>query len=120
MRPWRDLDAERRLRRACESDRVGDCAVARGSADKFDRAVEGRAFHELFYALVDVAQTLFEPHDRLAAGGEAEMSGFDDAGVDRTHRDLMQALAFGRKERVRLARVGAWLRRHVEGIRQTP
>jgi len=36
----------------------------------------------------------------LAIGGEAEMAGLDDPGMDRTDRNLVQPLALGRKELV--------------------
>ncbi len=56
--------------------------------------------HQRLDALVDVAQALLQPHHGLAVGGEAEMAGLDDAGVDRADRDLVQALALGRQEGV--------------------
>src|SRR5580700_7728099 len=49
---------------------------------------------------MDVAEALFEPHDSLAIGGEAEVSGLDDAGVNRTDRNAVQAFALHRQERV--------------------
>ena len=62
--------------------------------------VERRPGHQGFDPLVDVAEPLLEPHDGLAVGGEAEMAGLDDAGMDRADRNLVQALAFARQERV--------------------
>src|ERR1700731_2449521 len=47
-----------------------------------------------------VTQALFEPNHRLAIGGEAEVPGFDDAGVNRTDRNAGQAFALHRQERV--------------------
>jgi hypothetical protein len=48
---------------------------------------------------VDVAEPLLEPDHRLAVGGEAEMAGLDDAGMDRADRNLVQASpSAGRKE----------------------
>jgi hypothetical protein len=47
---------------------------------------------------VRVTQPLFQPDDGLAVGGEAEMTGLDDAGVDRPDRNLVQAFALGRQE----------------------
>ena len=38
--------------------------------------------------------TLFEPHDGLAIRSETEVAGFNDAGVHRPDRDLVQVLAF--------------------------
>ena len=49
-------------------------------------------------ALVGVAEPLFQPHHRLAVGGEAEMAGLDDAGMHRPDRDLVQAVALRRQE----------------------
>src|SRR5664279_3375044 len=42
----------------------------------------------------------------FAIGGETEMAGLDDAGMNRADRDLVQAFALGRQEFVRLASVG--------------
>src|SRR5215510_10345249 len=89
-----------------ERERVGDRAVSRGAAGQPRGLVEGCARHQPFDALVHVAEALFQPHHRLAAGGEAEVPGLDDAGVHRTDRDLVQALALDRQEDV-----GRWWRR---------
>ena len=45
---------------------------------------------------MDIAKPLFEPRHRFAIGGKTKMSGLDNAGVDRTNRDLMEALAANR------------------------
>ena len=37
-----------------------------------------------------IAEPLLEPHDRLAAGMEAEVSRLDDPGVNGADRDLVQ------------------------------
>ena len=55
--------------------------------------------HQRLDALVDIAEPLFEPHHRLAVGGEAEMPGLDDAGMHRADRNLVQAFAFDRAGR---------------------
>ena len=47
-----------------------------------------------------VAQPLLEPHNSLAVGGEAEMAGLDDAGMHWPDRNLVEALAFRRQERI--------------------
>ena len=47
-----------------------------------------------------VAEPLLQTYDSLAIGAEAEVSGLDDTGVDRTDRDLVQTLAFDRQEPV--------------------
>src|SRR5580704_6463707 len=49
---------------------------------------------------MDIPEALFEPHHRFAIGGEAEVSRLDDAGVDRTDRNAVQAFALHRQERV--------------------
>ena len=41
-----------------------------------------------------IAEPFFEPDHRLAAGGEAKMSGLDDTRVHRADGYLMQRLAF--------------------------
>ena len=58
------------------------------------------ARHQALDALVHVAQPFLEAHDRLAVGGEAEVAGLDDAGMNRPDRYLVQPLAFGRQELV--------------------
>ena len=49
---------------------------------------------------MDIAQALFEPHDRFAIGGEAEMARLDDASMHGADRDLVQAFTFGRQKRI--------------------
>ena len=60
---------------------------------------------------MDIAQPLFEADDRLAAGGEAEVSGLDDAGVNGADRNLVEAFALGRQEWI--GKPGRWLRRRL-------
>jgi hypothetical protein len=50
---------------------------------------------------VHIAQPFFQPHNRIAAGGEAEMPRLDDPGVDGTDWDLMQAFSFDREKGIR-------------------
>ena len=85
-----------------EGERVGDGAVARGAAGELRALVEARAGHQRLDALVHIAEPLLEPHHRLAVGGEAEMPGLDDAGMDRADRDLVQILALDGQEGVRV------------------
>ena len=47
---------------------------------------------------MDIAEALFQPHDGFAIGGEAEMSGLDDAGMNRSDRDLVQTLSLDGQE----------------------
>ena len=70
----------------------GIAGHAGGDARRLTRGAPG---HQPLDALVDIAQTLFQPPHRLAVGGEAEMAGFDDAGVDRADGDLVQPLPLG-------------------------
>src|SRR5204863_8382939 len=44
------------------------------------------------------AQACLEVQARLALDGEAEVAGLDDAGMDRSHRDLEQSLALDAAE----------------------
>lgn len=41
---------------------------------------------------MDIAETLFQAHDRLAIRRKAEMSRLDDARMNRPDSDLMQAI----------------------------
>ena len=95
---------ERGLDRVRKRQRIGDGAVAGGAAGEPRGVVEVRTRHQRLDAFMHVAQPLLEPHDGLAVGGEAEMSGLDDAGMHRADRDLVQVLALGRQERVGPAR----------------
>ena len=98
------FDAERRLDRAGEGDRIGDGGIAADPARESRRALEARPAHQRVDAFVGVAEPLFEPDDRLAACVEAEMAGLDDPGMDRTDRDLMQARPRGLEEGVGVGR----------------
>src|SRR6185312_2164035 len=106
LRPRRRGDAERIFGGAGKSDCIGDRAIARDAAGELRTALEAFALHQPFDSLMHVAQAFFEPHHRLAIGGEAEMAGLDDSGVNRSNRNLMEALAFDRKERVSRERAG--------------
>ena len=84
--PPRRRARRRTRRRRCCRRRCGRRAAPRWRVGAGHQAVD---------ALVDVAEPLLEAHDRLAVGGEAEMAGLDDAGMDRPDRNLVQALALG-------------------------
>ena len=89
---------QRRFGRPRKRVGIGDGAVARHASGELDGALEAGAGHQPFDALVGISKPLFQPDHGLAAGGEAEMSGFDDARMHRTDRNLVQAVAFrGRK-----------------------
>ena len=95
-RARRSLEIERPFDRVGESDSVGDGAVTGGAGGQPRRPLDARASHQRLDTLVRVAQALFEPHHRLPAGGEAEMSRLDDAGMYRPNGNLVQALALDR------------------------
>jgi hypothetical protein len=94
--PCRRLDPERGLDRARERIGIGDGRVAGDTADQGRGTVELGSRHQSLDALVDITEALFQPHHRFAIGGEAEMPRLDDAGMDRTDRDLMQPFALDR------------------------
>ena len=96
----RHRDVERRLDRAREGEAVGDGGIAGDSCDDAARAFEIGAGEQAVDALVHVAQPLLEANDDPAVGGEAEMAGFDDAGVHRADRNLVQALAVHGQKRI--------------------
>ena len=101
-RASRHVDAVRSLDRPGESERVGHGAVAGHPPREHRGTFDGRAFHQPLDALVHVTKSRLEANDRLAVRGETEMPGLDDARVHGTHRNLVQALAFGRQEDVAL------------------
>jgi hypothetical protein len=81
---------------------IGYGAVAADPAREFCCAHEISATHQRFHALVRVAQPCFETDHSLAIGVKPEMAGFDNAGMYRANRNLMNALAFGRQKGIRL------------------
>src|SRR5262245_15950195 len=81
-----------------EGKRVSDSAIARGAARERAALLDARPRHQPFDALMHVAETLFEPRHGLAIGGETEMPGLDDAGMDRAYGNLMEMFAFDRQE----------------------
>ena len=98
LRPRRRLDRQRRFGGARESKGIGDRAVARGTTRKLCRGLKSGALHQLFNALVGIAEPLLQSHHMLAIRGETKMSGLDDAGMDGPDCDLVQCLAFGRQK----------------------
>ena len=109
----RDVPAQRRFdgharrrsyrRRCCRPEMRA--AIFAGLVDRSARA-------ERLDALVHIAQPLLQPGDGLAVGGEAEMAGLDDAGMNGADRDLMQARAFNGQELVAPFRFSAAWRGH--------
>ncbi len=59
---------------------------------------------ERFNAFVHITKPLFEPHHCLAICSETEMTGLDDAGVNGTDGNLVQAFALNGKKRIGLMR----------------
>ena len=87
-KPWK-MPAHRRLRYR-RKPALPVCTPRPGS----------RPGHQRLDPLVHISKTLFQPHDRLAIGGEAEVAWLNNAGMDRSYRNLMQAflLGLGRNE----------------------
>ena len=94
----------RRLDRSGKGQGVGHGAVAGNAPGEHGRPLDRQPRHERFDPFVHVAEPLLQAHDRLAAGREAKMAGFDDARMHRANRNLMQAFAFRRQKRVGLGR----------------
>ena len=118
-RPHRRLAALRCLYPAREGERIGDRAVAGNPARQSGRVHDRSADHEVVDAFVGVPQSLLQAHDGLAVGGEPEVAGFDDAGVNRADGDLMQRRSFCRKEGVGIAG-GVGPLSFAERVAQTP
>jgi hypothetical protein len=96
----RNVDGQSRLDGLRERQRIGNGAVARGATGKLRAALDIGAGHQRLDAFMHVTEPLFEPRHSFAIGGEAEVSGLDDAGMNRADRDLMQILALDRKKLV--------------------
>src|ERR1700676_2811621 len=79
---------------------ISNSAVARYASGELDSPLEIGSGHEPLDALVGISQPLFQPDHGLAACGKAEMSGFDYARMHGPDRNLMQAVAFHRKEAI--------------------
>ena len=93
-----------RLERLRVGPRVGDRAVAGDAAGEPMAVGGGHRLEALLDALVHEAEPLLEAQHLLADDLEAEVTGLDDAGVDRPDRDLVHAVAFDADERVFLLR----------------
>ena len=100
--------------RECET--IGDCAVPGNARGDFCRLIDRSARTERLYALVHIAEPLFEAGDGLAVGCKAEMARLDNAGVNRADGNLMQTHAFNGQEFVPLfgSRRPAWPHAMVE------
>src|SRR6266446_2058345 len=91
---------ERRLSGPRKCIGIGNRAVARYPTSELHGPIEIGAGHEPLDALVGISQPLFQPDHGLPARGKSEMPWFDDAGMHWTDRNLMQAVAFHRKEAI--------------------
>ena len=100
--------ARRRLDVGQPLDRVGvreGVADGRVSGDRLRQeqpVAPGQPLEALLDALVHVEQPELEVEDRLSGDSESEMAGLDDAGVDRPHREVEDALARDRPIRAEL------------------
>ena len=70
-------------------ERVGDGAGGAGTSDEWKRAVGCVSFGGAFEPTVLVEQARVEVEDSFADDVEAEVPGFDHAGVDRADGDLV-------------------------------
>ncbi len=96
----RRREIQRRLHRAGEAEAQRHRAVAGHPAGEPRRLLQRQTAEQFIDAFVDVAEPLLQPNDCLTVAGETKMPRLDDAGVNRTDRDLMQALTLHRQERV--------------------
>jgi hypothetical protein len=78
---------------------VPDGGVAADALGQWQAGGGGTAFEEFLNAFVDEPQAGLEFEDGLADDGEAEVAGFDKAGVHRADRDLVDAGSFHGQER---------------------
>ena len=99
-RARRNGDPGDRLGRLRVGPRVGDGAVAGNAPGESVALCQRECFEALLDSLVDVAKPFLEPQDFLADNLEPEVSRLDDAGVDRSDRDLVHAVAADAHERV--------------------
>src|SRR5581483_1805728 len=89
----RRVQPERRLPGMRVGGRVRDGAGGAGALDVGEPLVRGPALGGPLEAAVLVEQARVEVEDPVADDVEAEMPGFDHAGVDRSDRDLVGVMA---------------------------
>ena len=92
----RDGDAEGVFDGEAVREVVADGGVAGDAFGEFDAGAVVAAFEEFLDAFVDEPEAGLHRDDGLADDGEAEVAGFDEAGVDGTDGDLVDAGAFDR------------------------
>ena len=97
---WRYARSAHTLERLTISPRECDGGIAgdpRGQPVAFE---QGQLGETPLDALVHIAEVLLEPEDLLAHDRKAEMARLDDARVHRSDRNLVDAFALDRHERV--------------------
>ena len=105
-RATRRLRVGRGLNRLAVRKRVADARVARDPLGQFHTGGRQPVFEQLLRPLMREVQARFHVDDRLAHHAEPEMPGLDHAGVYRSDRDFVHALAADRLERKRASIVG--------------
>ena len=80
--------------------------IAGNSLRQFESLHERGRLEKLFDALVDEVHARFEIDNRFAFDAEAKMAGLDDARVNGTDRDFVEAFAFDAAKRIGFAFVG--------------
>jgi hypothetical protein len=108
----------RASRRLLDGQAVGegvpDGGVAGDPLGQLDASREISALEEPFDSFMDEPQTRFYVENGLAHHRESEVAGLDEAGMDRTDGDFIDAGSFDSEERIRLIFVGEW--RRVAGV----
>ena len=102
------------LDRMAEGSRVSKAGVAGDALRQADAMRDRNVFKEFLGAFVGIEKADLEIKDRFAGNAEEEMAGFNDARVDRTHRDLKDTFAFDLAEFVAFARERSQDRPQVE------
>ena len=96
--------ARRRAGRHCALGRLGegkracDRAIARQPAGETARISRRLARHQGFGAFVGIAKAFFEAHHGFAVAVKAKGAGLDDAGMHRSHGNLMNPFPFHRQK----------------------
>ncbi len=106
----RDLNSRRPLDRLAERRAVGEGGIAGNALGQEHGAVYWQVLEELLRAFVRIEHAQLQVEDGLSGDGEVEMAGLDDAGMDRTHRNLEDAFAQRRPVHVLLAFEGGQYR----------
>src|SRR5690606_22587528 len=102
--PSRDRPVQRLFHREAERQGVTDGGVTRDALDQRYHGGQQTPLGMLLDAPMDEPQPRLELEDRLADHGQAEVAGLDQARVDGSDRDLVDARAIDRDKRVGLLR----------------